>query len=322
MLQFSPMAISEFPPDELETVFKGRAHLDALWKKIAQGETEFSPKEQIQLILTEARLYDLRGDSARTMELAERAEQLARRYDDAGSVGTAIALRGYVLQRFGEYESARQLHREALPLLENSPEIVHPLRGLAVSCFMLNDWTSAEMYYDRAIKTSRALGYAVGLCTSLLDASELYYAQGRFEVALSALDESARLMERVGISVHRGFYFVHRGVIFCLMGKRTEARHALHGLSEFTNASLLESYYRLLGGWLALLEEDLALAEKELLRARVLAETHGDIGLIGYVRLLYGWLYRARGEFGRALNGQAQLGVCPFSLPVIKRLQA
>jgi hypothetical protein len=71
--------VSEFPLDELETVFKGRPHLAALWEKLARGETEFTPKEQIQITLAKARVYELRGEFGRMIELARDAQTRANK---------------------------------------------------------------------------------------------------------------------------------------------------------------------------------------------------------------------------------------------------
>lgn len=302
VLQFSLMAITDIPRAELEVVFRGRPHLDALWQKVARGATDFTRQEEIQLVLMEARVYDLRGQFARTGQLAQEAERRARECGDSNAIGTSMALRGYVLARFGDYAQARRLCIEALAYFDESPDMVQALRGVANYSFALDDWTRAELYFDRAIKTSRALDYAFGLSTSLMDAAELYYSQGRFEVALSALDESARFMERAGMTTHRGFYLVNLAWIYCLTGNRTHARRTIQELLQFTHALIFASYYHLFGAWLALLEQDLPTAVKELLEARQASETQGEATIIGHVRWLYSWLHRLQGNLGNALE--------------------
>lgn len=296
------MAISEISRDELEAVFKGRPHLDTLRQKIARGEADFSPPERVQWFLTHARVYELRGEFARANAMAENAEQFAREHADSKGICAALAMRAYMQLRFGDYTRAAQLSTKAIAWDDSSHASVQALRALAWCAYVLNDWARAETCFKRAALTSRKLDFPFGLCTSLMDITELYYSQGRFELALEALEESNRVSARADLTIHRGFEFVHRASIYCMTGKRTEARMALQGLEPFITSHLLESYYHEFGAWLALLEEDWIAADQELQCVRELGETHGDAAVIGATRWLSSWRERARGNFGSALE--------------------
>lgn len=300
------MAISEISRDELKTVFKGRPHLDALWEKISRGETAFSPQEQIQLMFAKARAHDLRGEFARANRLAEDAEQLARASDDSNGTSAALTLRAYMQLRFGDYAQAARLAAEAIALDDSSPSSVQALRTLAWCAYVLNDWARAETFFDRAIKLSRKLDFPFGLWSSLTDVTELYYSQGRFELALESLQESNRLAEHADFTTHQGFQFVHLAAIYCMTGKRSQARAALQELERFANSHLMESYFHEHSARLALLEQDWGTAEKQLQGVRRLGETHGDASVMSSTLRLACWLERAHGNYGHALEWAEQ----------------
>src|SRR3989442_307998 len=74
------LSTTSIPPGDLAPVFMGRPHLAHLWQRIAAGATDFTPEEETELILAEARVHELSGALAAALARAHQALSIAQQH--------------------------------------------------------------------------------------------------------------------------------------------------------------------------------------------------------------------------------------------------
>lgn len=288
-------------PEELEPAFKGRLHLAPLWQKISSGASEFTPEEQVEIMVAEARVYQERGDFPRTFEKANAALRLGQECGYTDGIVAALtesAIANYVAN---DHDASVQLAMKALKYSEHAPEAPLAYLALAACAYDSNDWGQAEKYFDLAIRRSRALGQISQLSMVLRYHSWLYRDRGQFDLALAAMDEYKRLRIEMGLVPER--YPMGRSWIYVLTNNRLAARQALLELEPFAATSSVRAcVYHISLGYLAMDEDDFERAERELQQVRALAETTGIGKINHWMRAAYSRLRRLQSDASGAMS--------------------
>lgn len=261
--------------DELSRSFVGRPDLAGLWQRLSAGETGYTPAEQLQIGLAEARADERAGRIADSTERARQVLEAARQGSDAAGLGGALAQLGYLQFRLGHYAEATALAAEAEAHLANHPDTVTALHVRGLSAVGVHAWAEGEAHFRRAADLSRQIGYPLGLSLALHNLALIHENRGQFDLALAAAAESQAVSNSFG---HRHWAYPLVRLSVCqTTGKRAEARQALRDLAELAQpGSFVDCLYRGFSAQLALDEDDLERAEAELDIARPAAVRLGD----------------------------------------------
>ncbi len=295
------MSTTSIALNELAPAFRGRPQLAPLWQRIADGATAFTPEEQTEIILAEARMHDLRGDIAAALARAQQALSIAEQHGWANVIVTAYAQLASTHYFNNTYRQSVHFASEALKRADDAPDSPRALIILGLCAFDTNDWSKAEACFQQAIQLSRQLGQFIHLSTALLNFSLLQRDRGQFALSLATLDEFQRLMLEMGI--HSDRHAMGRAWIHLMTNQREAARQALADLKPFApTSSLAEGAYHLFVARLAMDEDDFERAEDELRRARAIAETTGIGKLNHWLRTAFSRFQRGQSDAAGALT--------------------
>ncbi len=243
------------------------------------------------------------GNIGAAFKSAEQALENARASGIAASILKAQVRVAFLHFRLGHYERARMMAEEALA--QDTADSFSHVDGWLVlgNCAAeTDDLSTATDCYLRAIDLSRQLGYPLALMRGLHNlATGIYLPHGRFELALAADQEVARLANEHNASKLYWGALVTIAWIYWLTGRFDLLAATLDEL--FRNASpgsLEEGYGLWLSGNLAQKSDagDQALARYS--RARSIAEAIGEPGLGILVRLGPSRYHREHGDAAAA----------------------
>lgn len=295
------MKPSEIPFEELALAFAGRPHLAELWEKLSRGATDLADHEKIEYVLAEARIFDYRGDYAKSLALGEQAMRMARDRQDSDGQSSALVTLALTYYRLGDYEKSTQLAREAMANGDVSPTGSSAWSVLGLVASFTEDWKFAEECYQRSIKIAQRIDYPYGYFSAQNNAAILYQYQGRFELAISADLDALQLATEIGYG--RWAPLVTVAALYLIRGERARAREMIELLNPLVASSgLTKGFQVLLIAWLAMDEEDHDLARSSLVQIGSVVEPHGNAVHSQYYRMLSCRLARLQNDSSTALS--------------------
>jgi len=267
------------------------------------------PVSEIDEIIHQALQREQAGDMSGALRLARQAQETARCGHLPLEFARALAAVGRYRFRLGQYETARELAREALDLTDPTVEpqaVVHTeaLLLLGMVALETNSMAECERCYRSAADLAREIGNPLLFQRSLHNlGSAVYLFGGQFALAIEADSQSLQICRAEGYLDWAIFPLITLAIAYQVTGQRLKANETI---SELRRSALPDSageaYASYVSGMLALDEENFQTAEAELNRARGLAESLGDPSLNLDTRLGLSRLCRLKGESSKALT--------------------
>lgn len=235
-------------------------------------------QETVKHFLFESQTSELAGETARALQLAERALAEARAEADPTTVAEALVRLATVRVRFGQFDDARNLTQAALDLAPpESLARAAALCRLGAIAAETNDLNSAESLLRQALDLYRQLGSRGGIVMALHNlGGNVYLPRGQFTLALAAEEEASRL----ALEDHH-HYLINSCILLTWICIITGDRQRAHQFLERSFAlapskSWATGYSVVLAADLAMDEEDLSAAHDYLQRGRSIADRSGE----------------------------------------------
>lgn len=228
------------------------------------------------------------GNIGAAFKSAEQALEIARSSKITGAITEAQVRVAFLHFRLGHYSRARAMAEEALALDKvDSTSHVDAWLVLGNCAAETNDLSAATDCYLHAIDLSRQMDYSLALMRGLHNlATGIYLPHGKFELALAADQEVARLANEHQISKLYWGALVTISWIYWLTGRYDQSAATLDELFRNASPGSLEEGY---GFWLKGNLAQVSGAFDQVLplyaQARSIAETIGEPGLGILVRL-------------------------------------
>jgi DNA-binding SARP family transcriptional activator len=259
--------------------------------------------QSISALIETSLVHERSGNMGAAFKNAEQALEMARASNMAASILAAQVRVAFLHFRLGHYDRARTLAQAALAL-DTIDTVSHVDAWLVLgNCAAeTNDLTAAVDSYLHAIDLSRQMGYSRALMRGLHNlATGIYLPQGKFELALAADQEVARLANENNVPKLAWGALVTIAWIYWLTGRYDQLAVTLAELFQNASPGSLEEGY---GHWLNanLAQENAAFDQvlPEYARARSIAEAIGEPGLGILVRLGPSQHHRGTGDAAAA----------------------
>jgi len=223
-------------------------------------------------------------------------------------MGRLLACRGGLLDRFGEYEYARQLLQKSLALIgrvqpDATQEAAFTFMYLGTAAFDQGDYSEARQCLDESVSICRRFGNRYGLAHSLMVLDNVAYARGDYAEAKQLARESLVIFNELGDQWGIGFAYCDLGLVAYLLGEYVEAKQSLQeSIAVFkVNENLwgLSFSYNNLGrvlGALGAYEESKQLQEEAL----TIVQEIGDQDGVAFCLNKLGVVARCRGAYPEA----------------------
>jgi DNA-binding CsgD family transcriptional regulator len=191
----------------------------------------------------------MRGDVGKTLELAERALDTARRAGpeavalSESMLANALILGGRVKEARAHLATARDaFDRDGLPPF---PFLLHLVQTLGHTATWLEEYDEARRFLNGVVTSARDRSAPGGLAFPLACLSELEYRTGRWTDAYVLAGESERIATEVGERSERSFSLVCLARVEAATGREVECRaHVLEalGISRDLGADSIEVF--------------------------------------------------------------------------------
>jgi DNA-binding SARP family transcriptional activator len=235
-----------------------------------------------------SRTLERSGDMGAAFKSAEQALENARSSNNTGLILEAQVRVAFLHFRLGHYDRARKIAEQSLAL-DAAETVSHVDAWLVLgNCAAeTNDLSAAVNSYLHAIDLSRQMGYPLALMRGLHNlATGIYLPQGKFELALAADKEVARLANEHNVPKLYWGALVTITWIYWIIGRYDLSATTLDELFGHASAgSLEEGYGHWLSGNLAQESGDFDQALTCYAHGRSIAEAIGEPGLGILVRL-------------------------------------
>jgi DNA-binding SARP family transcriptional activator/tetratricopeptide (TPR) repeat protein len=263
---------------------------------------DVNPMSTVEELITESILHEESGDLHGALERATRAVEIARVDGSSNLVARALVRLSEALFLLGSKTRAASLCEEAIALAPDTPEAACAWITKAASISESQNLEAGEALFHQAVELCRRLRYNAGRARALSGlAFSVYVPRGQFDLALSSMEESARLKDRLGTPTWELPFL--QAYVHGLAGDRFRARRALDELLPMVHpGSRVAGAYFYLWARLSLDEEELEKADEYLHLAFNIANTTGAPDLNIWVRLETSRYHLLKGEAPSAVN--------------------
>jgi tetratricopeptide (TPR) repeat protein len=300
-----------------------RLQCDLLLRADTDGWTASDYRDASGLLLWACRMLEGTRPLHIGLELAERAEVLARSAGEAGAMNLALALanQGRLEGHAGNPERARKLLEEALRRSHHGSPMVRAtaLMDLGRLAFLVDgDVSIAYQHLEESLTIMRRLRIRNGECACLYELAEIAYLAADDDLAMQKNEEALRIARGIADEVEEASCLLQRGNIAHGRGEYDIARDAaLSGLE------LKRKYRKRMGeakclrllGMIEFDNGDYASARSYARRALSMQEDLGDVAaeaetlvLLAGIDCAVGELAEARGAVDRAAEIYRDLG--------------
>ncbi len=198
------------------------AHIEARLKKVDSipGKIDF----------LNSCAYDLRADSpSLALSLARRALELAgESISSPLHVAVSRQIEGYCLMRLRQFEQARDIVKDTLPIFEEHRDLRNYSYSLLLMgniAMTLNIPDEALMYYLRTAEIARSAGEDHRRAAAYAQIGKLYWRTSSYQLALEYLQRSLNLYEKIQALPSTADTYNNIGLVY--MGIK-DYRKALH----------------------------------------------------------------------------------------------
>lgn len=258
-------------------------------------ENHSNENSQLLKLLAESNEKDEGGDLQTAIAFAQQALAESEKANALFVIPKAQIQMARLLSRNGQYHEARDLALKTLQTETGSSLAADAWNILGVCASETNDPVKGEEHFHRSANLSRSIQYPTGLARALHNlATSIYLPQGKFDLALTVMEESQQLRTKIG-KPHWGLPFL-QAYISVSTGNRKRAHQALDELLPHVQpATRVAGFYFYLWTRVALDEEELDKAEEYLHLLLRIASTTGSPDLNIWARLEYSQFYRLKG---------------------------
>jgi tetratricopeptide (TPR) repeat protein len=182
-----------------------------------------------------AALFYARADFPQARQYYEAAVEMYRQMGQITEAGEPLMRLSDIAVVMGEYQYAKQMIQENLPLFWQAStrrsRVLFLMTLGDIDC-KLGAFSEAKQYFEEALTLCQELNYRINTGVAFVSLGRVAYGMGHYEEAVSLIQESQHIFEetrhRWGIS----FTHTHLGRVLTVMGRFSEAReHFLASLS-------------------------------------------------------------------------------------------
>ncbi|WP_448548499.1 tetratricopeptide repeat protein [Thalassotalea fusca] len=179
----------------------------ALFESAAQAFERIKKyKNQVRALRRATYCLRSKGEYAKAVASIERAIEIAKEHGIDKEIGYALGDLAEVYANLGLYQEALEYELEQLtyePIETVKPENrADHFYAFAERYRQLEDYASAESYFQKALALDRQLNVPINIGHSLLKLSQVYIGQGNLEKSLAYAQEGKNVFEATKIERH------------------------------------------------------------------------------------------------------------------------
>ncbi len=254
-------------------------------------------EDKAKMILRQAHYAEVVGNYTDAVSFAQRAVQLAQRYENVRLEATAHLRWGAAIWRQGRYEEARPHFETSLALARRADlhDIeARSLHNIGVVHSAQGQLDEAMTCYQDALSRYRVIQYKKGESAALNNISITLLKQGEYVKARHYSEQARQLKELIGDHIGAGIAYATLGEIAQRLGQYGEAlTHYQRSLqiSQLTADSPGESEAHISLARLYHLMGEMARAEDHVAQGLTIARALQDMNLEAEAQLCWGHIY-------------------------------
>ena len=243
-----------------------------------------------------------------SLEYAEELIQLAELENNSNYLFRGHLHKGGHYKMIGELDLALEIYFMAANIAVDLEEIEDEgviYISIADVYSMMENYTNAELFYNKSIQILRSTNDSIPLASALLNAGDTYYNMGRYEEALRYFEEAGPIFRKLNHLTGSAYNLGNIGMIYAKQGKDALAKRnineAIAVLEEQEDYYPISVYLTIMSD-IYLKQDDFAAALSYTNRSLELATAYGLKEQIGDANLQLSKLHEQAGNLNEAFN--------------------